>query len=160
MAGELTEFADRISKITDPAALSRVRGKAGYAGKRAGLDTVASDLGGDRAFSGFGRRVSAGIGYDEIGSTTVLLKFRPAGIWKLADTGRRGGKTIVSRRGLGGAGSGHAPAVRTPDGWRRSATLGEWGGKGTLKAAVAKARVEVPKAAFKQFQAEVARVVK
>lgn len=149
MAGELIDFANRISKITDPAALKRIAGKAGYAGKKAGLDAAAADLGGDRAFSGFGRVIPLGVGYDELG-TAVRLNFRPAGLWKIAESGRRAGKPILPKSKL---------ALSTPQGPRARSTTGAWGGKGTFTKAANDARREVPKAAAKQFHDEIARVV-
>jgi hypothetical protein len=147
VAGELIDFANRIGNITDPAALKRIAGKAGYAGKKAGLDAAASDLGGDRSFSGFGRSIPLGVGYDDLG-TMVQLNFRPAGLWKLAESGRSPGKPILPR---------NREALRTPDGPRARSTTGEWGGKGTHTKAVNVAAREVPKAAFKQFQVEVSK---
>ena len=149
MAGELIDFANRIGNITDPAALKRIAGKAGYAGKKAGLDAAVSDLGGDRSFSGFGRPIPLGVGYDDLGAM-VHLNFRPAGLWKLAESGRSPGKQIFPR---------NREALRTPDGPRASSTVGAWGGKGTYTKAVADARREVPKAAAKQFRVEIAKVV-
>ncbi len=165
MAGELIDFGTRIEKILDPAVLERITKKAGGAAKGAALGAAVKDFGADRRMTAGsrngGRKLPAlGAGWDEAGGTLIRLNFRPAGIWKLADSGRRGGKTIRPRRRLGGAGSGHAPALRTPSGWRARSTTGYWGGKGTFTAAVRDARVKVPKAAFKQFQSEVRRVVK
>jgi len=148
VAGELIDFANRIGKITDPAVLKRIAGKAGYAGKKAGLDAAVSDLGGDRMFSGLGR-APLGVGYDDLG-TMVRLNFRPAGLWKLAESGRRPGKPIFPR---------NREALRTPDGPRARSTTGKWTGKGTFTKAVNDARREVPKAAAKQFHDEIAKVV-
>ena len=159
--GELVDFGNRIGKITDPAALKRITLAAGMAGKAASLGAAAADLGADRAFSGLGRKVSLSAGFDVVSPTVIKMNFRPPGLWILADTGRRGGKTILPRRRLGGEGSGHAPALRLPDGsYRRSSRTGAWGGKGTLKSAIRATRVAVPRAAFRQFQIEVRRVVR
>lgn len=151
MAGELVDFGNRIAKITDASALRNIRFAAGMAGKTAVLAAAAADLGGDRAFSGLGRRVPLGTGFDDVGSTAVALNFRPAGLWMLAERGRRPGATIIPIR---------ARALSTPQGPRARSTVGAWGGKGTYSSAVRAARIVVPKAAFKAFQLEVAKVVR
>lgn len=160
MAGELIAFGNRIGRITDPGAIKRVTLAAGMAGKTAVFGAAADDLGPDRAFSGLGRKVSLSAGFDVVSPTSIKLKFRPPGLWKLAESGRRGGYAIRPRRRLGGEGSGHAPALRTPDGWRAATVGGAWGGKGTFTSAVRAARVAVPRAAFRQFQIEVRRIVR
>lgn len=150
LAGELIDFGNRVSKIVDPAVVGRIVLAAGMAGKAAALEAAASDLGGDRAFSGLGRKVALSAGFDDVGGSQIRLNFRPAGLWKLAEAGRRPGKAILPRR---------AKALTTPEGLRSRSTTGAWGGKGTYTKAVRTARVVVPKAAFKQFQVEVAKVV-
>lgn len=151
MAGELIDFGARIARITDPAAMGRVTLAAGMAAKTAALAAAAADLGSDRSFSGLGRKVPLGAGFDEVSWSMIRLNLRPAGLWKLAESGRRGGKVIRPRR---------AGALSTPQGPRASSTVGAWGGKGTYSSAVRAARVAVPKAAFKAFQVEVAKVVR
>lgn len=151
MAGELVDFGNRIAKLTDRAAVGRIVLAAGLAGKATALEAAASDLGGDRAFSGLGRNVSLSAGFDDVGTTQIRLNFRPAGLWMLAEHGRRPGKTILPR---------NRQALSTPAGPRARSTVGAWGGKGTYTKAVREARVVVPKAAFKAFQLEVARVVR
>jgi hypothetical protein len=158
--GELIDFGRRIGRITEPGQLKRISLAAGMAGKKASIAVAAGDLGGDLTFSGMGRKVRLGVGFDVVGPTSIKLKYRPPGLWILADTGRRGGYPIRPRRRLGGAGSEHAPALRTPDGWRAAAVGGRWGGKGTLKSAIRVSRIAVPRAAFKQFQVEVRRIVR
>lgn len=151
VANELIDFGNRISKIVDPAPVARIMLAAGMAGKVAATEAAASDLGGDRAFSGLGRRVSLSAGFDDVGTSQIQLNFRPAGLWMLAERGRRAGKTIVPRR---------ARALSTPQGPRARSTTGGWGGKGTYTRAVRDARIVVPRAAFKAFQLEVAKVVR
>jgi hypothetical protein len=149
--GELIAFGNRVSKIVDPAVLKRVILAGGMAGKKAALDAASRDLGGDRAFSGLGRKVSLSAGFDDVGSTQIRLNFRPAGLWKLAERGRRAGKPIYPKS---------KQAVLTPQGPRARSTTGHWGGKDTYSDAVKDAKREVPKAAFKAFQFEVAKLVK
>jgi len=68
----------------------------GQAGKAAALEVVADDLGADRMFSGFRRRVRLSAGYD-VGDP-VILNLRPEGLWMLADRGRRRSGSIRPRR--------------------------------------------------------------
>lgn len=161
MAGELIDFGNRVSKIVDPAAVRRIMLAGGMAGKRSALDAATNDLGGDRGFSGLRSRSKLGAGFDDVGTSQIRLNFRPAGLWKLAESGRRAGAPIYPRVG-GRRGRRAVPgrAVLTPEGPRARSTVGAWGGKGTFTDAVRDARREVPKAAFRQFQAEVRRVVK
>ena len=104
---------------------------AGLAGKTASLAAAAAALGGDRAFSGLRRKVALGVGFDQTGGSMIQINFRPAGIWKLAESGRRGGKEIRPRK---------AKALMTPHGPRARSTTGAWGGKGTFTDAVKLAR--------------------
>lgn len=155
MASELIDFGNRVSRIVDDSALRNIRFAAGMAGKTAILAAAASDLGPDRSFSGLRRKAPLGVGWDDAGSTMVRFDFKPAGLWKLAESGRRGGKRITVRKT-----SDPAAALSTPAGPFGAVTLGSWGGKGTYTSAVRTARVVVPKAAFKAFQLEVAKVVR
>lgn len=149
VAGELIAFANRIENITSPAAIKRITTAAGMAGKAVTLEAAAADLGGDRMFSGLGR-APLGVGFDVAGPTRIQLNFRPAGLWMLAERGRRAGKTIVPRK---------ARALSTPEGPRARSTVGAWGGKGTYSSAVRQARVVVPKAAVAAFKVECAKAV-
>lgn len=150
-SSELIGFGNRISKILDAGSLRAVTMAGGMAGKAASLAAASSDLGGDRAFSGMKRRTALGAGFDQVGSTKVQINYRPAGLWKLAESGRRSGKIIRPRR---------ARALFTPDGPRARSTVGAWGGKGTYTSAVRASRIAVPKAAFAAFRLEVAKAVR
>lgn len=149
MASELIDFGNRVGNILNPSSLKRINMAAGMAAKVAALEAAASDLGGDRMFSGLGR-APLGAGFDVVGPTRIQLNFRPAGLWMLAERGRRPGKTIVPRR---------ARALSTPAGPRARSTTGAWGGKGTFSSAARTAQTLVPKAAFAQFKVEVAKAV-
>lgn len=160
MAGELIDFGRRISKLADPEAVKRVAMAAGFAAKDAAIEVAERDLGSDRSFSGLKRKVPLGAGFDVVGWSQIRLNLRPAGLWKLAESGRRKGVPIRPKSRRAAKSPPHAKAVLTPEGWRARSTTGAWGGKGTFTAAVRKARVEVPKAARKQFRLEVAKVVR
>ena len=86
----------------------------GMFGKETALDEVQRALGSDKQFSGFARKVTLGAGYDT--GNPVVLNLRPAGLWFLADEGRKRRKTIVPKRRSG------KKALRTPQGARASST--------------------------------------
>jgi hypothetical protein len=151
MANELAAFASRVSDVTSGAALRRIADKGGMAGKKAALDAASKDLGGDRAFSNWRRKVRLSAGFDSGGGTTVLINFRPGGMWRLAERGRSGSGVIVPRR---------RRAVLTPNGPRARSSYGSSRGLRTYTDAVKEAQREVPKAAAKQFSTEVARAVR
>lgn len=94
----------------------------GQFAKSAALDEVAADLGSDRMMSG--KRVRLGAGYD-LGSP-VVLHLRPAGLWVLADGGRKRSGTITPKR------RGGNKAVRTPQGLRHHSSYGRSRGLNTL----------------------------
>ncbi len=150
MAATLTQFGQRIERIVSPETVRRMADQAGQAGKKAALDAASKDLGGDRAFSGWKRKVALGAGYDDMGGSTVRINFRPAGMWRLAEAGRRGSGQIQPRK---------KRAVLTPQGPRASSSYGPSRGLGTFSDAVDTARREVPQAAAKEFRAAVARAV-
>jgi hypothetical protein len=154
-SSELAAFGAKLERITDPGRLTRIVEAGGLAGKKAALEAASRDLGGDRAFSGLRRKAPLGAGYDRSGPTSVVINFRPAGLWVLADRGRRtGGVILPKKRGkkrvLIGTEFGpvtrsqYKPAPRTA--------------KNTYDDAVKKAQTTVPKAAFKQFVIEVGSV--
>lgn len=154
MANELADFARRVVSITDPASLRRINTKAGMAGKKSALDAAAESLGGDRQFSGMRRKVALSAGFDLNGADSVKVNFRPAGLWRLADQGRRSSGAIRPRK------RGGKRALLTPAGPRASSSYGPSRGLNTYTDAVKDARRSVPKAAAAQFRAEVARVVR
>jgi hypothetical protein len=150
---DLAAFGRKLEKITDPAALGRVVNAGGRAGKKAALEAAERDLGGDRSMSGLRRKAPLGAGYDQSGGSSVVVNFRPAGLWRLASQGRQSSGEISPRKRSGAgalAGNGFGPVARSRYGPSR--------GLRTFDDAVDKARDEVPKAAFKQFTIEIASV--
>lgn len=85
MSRQLTELAAELTTAFDVDAT--VQHAMGAAGKSSALDAATADLGGDRAFSGFGRIVPLSAGYD-LGDP-VVVNLRPEGLWILAEDGRR-----------------------------------------------------------------------
>lgn len=97
----------------------------GQAGKKVALDVVDKDLGRDRVFSGFVRKVRLNAGYD-LGNP-VVLNLRPAGLFVLADKGRRRTKKIVPKKKSG------KQALLTPRGPRASSTSKKSRGLNTIR---------------------------
>jgi hypothetical protein len=149
MASDLAAFGAKLEKVVSGQAMRRVMSKAGAAGKKAALDAAADDLG-DRRFSGMRRKVALSAGYDDLGDTRVTINFRPAGLWKLAESGRHSSGPIRPRGGR---------AVMTPQGPRAVSSYGSSAGLNTFTDANKDARREVPKAAAAAFRAEVGRVL-
>jgi hypothetical protein len=106
--------------------------------------------------SGMKRRAALSAGYD-LSGTTATIKFRPPGLWMLADKGRRRSKRVVAGKGRR-AGAGRVRAFRTPDGPRKAFTSGPSRGLGTLDDAHDLARREVPKAAHRALRQELGSV--
>lgn len=151
MAGELADFARRMNQIADGDVAKRIAAKAGMAAKKSALKAASDSLGGDRAFSGMRRKTRLNAGYDAAGPGQIKVNFRPAGLWKLADKGRRSSGTIRPRS---------KQAVLTPRGPRRTSSYGRSRGLNTLEDAYDDARRTAPKAAREQFSAEVRKLVK
>lgn len=151
MADSLGDFGRKVSGLTDPASLRRVVTAGAQAGKTAALKAAAADLGGDRAFSGLRRKAPLGAGYDTRG-TEAVINFRPAGLWRLADQGRRRSGVIAPRK------RGGRRAVLTPDGPRARSSYRSSRGLGTYNDAVHDAQRTVPKAAHAQFVQEIGKV--
>jgi hypothetical protein len=126
----------------------RMQRAAGTAAKKAALDEAGKAVGGDRAMSGFrGGRVKLGAGYDVSGSV-VDLNLRPAGVWKLADQGRRTVKQVRPKKRSG------KQALKTPWGPRASARGSKSRGLHVIDHTVARAGQTVPRAAFVALQRE------
>lgn len=148
--GELTVFGAKLERLLSPTSLGRVVDAGGMAGKRAALEAATQALGPDRAMSGMRRKAPLGAGYDRTGPTEVTVNFRPAGLWILASQGRRSSGVIRPRkRGAKAlAGNGFGP--------RASSRYGPSRGTDAFDKAVRLARVDVPRAAHRQFVAEIA----
>jgi hypothetical protein len=176
----VTAWLQKVSHVTDEASLVRVARAAGMAGKKAALDAAADKLGGDRKFSNFKGKPALNAGYDQTGTSQVTINFRPAGLWKLAESGRHShgeifpkkagnkGRRRVAKSAIGRAGG--LAVIRQAAGTRRAVSLpgGEarahssYGPSRGLKAytdAEKKAQQTVPKAAHEQWVQEIAKVV-
>lgn len=153
MANEIGQFANRVAKLADGDVAKAMARKAGEAAKKSALKAASDDLGGDRAFSGMRRKARLNAGYDDAGEGLVQINFRPAGLWMLAQQGRRSSGQIRPR------GRGRR-ALRTPLGPRAASSYGPSRGLNTFDDAVNDAQRTAPKAAAEQFRAEIAKVVR
>ena len=118
---QLGDLAVELRKLGD---IEPIQHAVGLFGKDTALDAVAKDLGRDRQFSNWKRPVALGAGYD-LGNP-VVLNLRPAGLWFLAEDGRKRRGTIKPRRGSGKL------AVMTPQGPRRRSTYSRSRGLSTI----------------------------
>ena len=125
--------------LTNERSLESISHAMGLAGKKAASDAAKADLGNDLRMSNMGASAKLSSGYD-IKGDTVLLHLRPAGLWSLADKGRRRRGTIRPRKGH---------ALRTPKGPRALSSYRPSRGLHTIDDAVEIMRTEVPKAADK-----------
>jgi hypothetical protein len=136
-SSSLAEAAGKVGKILDPSTVQAMLRAGGMAGKKSALEAAAASLGGDRRFSGFKRMGALSAGFDSIGGTSVEIKFRPPGAWKLAESGRKGSKQ-VRKRGV---------IFNTPYGPRWSFRSGPSRGLNTITNAHRLAQATVPRAA-------------
>lgn len=124
---DLTKFVEGLD--------DELRHVAGAAAKEAAFGAAERDLGSDRTFSGFNRKnARLDAGYD-LTDNGVVLNLRPAGLWNLANYGRRAGtgKTkggrVYPRKGRGGG----SAVLNTPWGPRANVKASSSRGLGTLK---------------------------
>jgi hypothetical protein len=158
---ELADFANRVSRIADGSVTRAIATKAGMAAKDAALEAASDALGGDRKFSGMRRKTALSAGYDTVSNTEVRLNLRPAGLWVLAQDGRKASGAIYPRRGnRKGATAQRGRAVMTPYGPRARSSYGPSRGPSAITNAYRQASKDVPKAAAKQFAIEVAKLAR
>lgn len=156
----LADWVDRVAKVTDDAAVKRLANAAGKAGKKAALDAAGDALGSDRRFSGWKGKPALSAGYDEASGTSVDINFRPAGMWRLAEEGRKASGSIFPKSGRrAGSGATYGRALNTPMGPRARSSYSRSRGLKAYTNATKKASVEVPKAAHEQFLDEIRRVL-
>jgi hypothetical protein len=144
----LAEAAAKIDHIMSPATVKAMTHAAGQAAQKAGLAAAAASLGGDRRMSGLRRGGALTVDVDESASSAVV-KYQPAGAWKLAQSGRRSRKTV--RKG--------GVIFRTPYGPRWSFRSGPSRGLGTLSKAETGATRVVGKAADEALQDAIRRAL-
>lgn len=128
LRADLTKFVDDLSDDT----LKHVAGKAA---KEAAFDVAERDLGLDRAFSGFKRKNARLDGGYDVTDSGVTLNLRPAGLWNLANDGRRAGTgkarggVIYAKRNRSGKGG---RAMTTPHGVKSAVQTSRSRGMSTL----------------------------
>lgn len=147
-SNSLAAAAAKLDRVLNGATVAAMAKAGGMAAKQEALKAASASLGGDRRFSNFKRMGTLNAGFDMTGGTSVTVNYRPAGAWRLAEEGRKGGKT-VRKRGV---------VFRTPEGPRRAFRSGRSRGLRTLTEAQQGAAQEAPKAAFKAMQSEIGRV--
>jgi hypothetical protein len=158
--GELAKWVDKVEQIADPSVVKRCLSKAGQAGKKAALDAASDALGGDRKFSGWPGKPALGAGYDEAGGTSVDINFRPSGMWRLAEEGRKASGRIFPKSGRRkGSGATYGRALNTPNGPRAASSYSRSRGSKAYTAAVKDASKKVPDAYHDQFLDEIRRVL-
>ena len=119
---DLADLRNDLSRLL--ADTTPLQHAVGMFGKETANDVIADALGADQRFSGLRRKVKLGAGYD-IGNP-VVLNLRPAGLWFLADAGRKRTKRITPRR------RGGKQALLTPHGPRAWSTSGRSSGHRVL----------------------------
>ena len=149
--GDLASFGNRMQRITSGSVKRSILTKAGMAAKKAALDAAEDALGGDRSFSGMRRKAKLGAGFDTTGDSRIQLNLRPAGLWSLAESGRRASGPIRPRA---------KKAVLTPMGPRSRSSFGPSRGNDAVSNAWKHAAQDAPRAARKQFAVEVRKLVK
>lgn len=134
--------------LTNPQSLEQISHAMGLAGKKAAADAVRADLGADLRMSNMRSKAKLSSGYD-IEPHGVTLHLRPAGLWNLADKGRRRSGRIRPRNGR---------ALRTPQGPRALSSYRPSRGLNTIDDALTIMQTEVPKAADKAVAELVAKL--
>lgn len=158
---DLADFANRVGRILDGSVTESILNKAGAAAKDAALEAAGDALGGDRSFSGMRKKSKLGAGYDSASATQVQLNLRPAGLWVLAEDGRKASGRIYPRGGARkGSGVKYGRAVMTPMGPRARSSYSASRGNNAITNAYRKAAEDAPKAAAKQFSVEVGKLVR
>lgn len=136
---DLADLRNDLQRLLDD--LEPLQHAIGQFGKETALDEVQRALGNDRQFSGLRRKVALGAGYDT--GTPVVLNLRPAGLWFLAEDGRKRRKRIFPRKRDG------RQAVLTPRGPRAYSTSGPSRGHKTLTRTIDGIEKNILKAADK-----------
>lgn len=120
---DLADLSRDLNRLLDN--LEPLQHAIGKFGKDTALESVERALGNDRSFSGLRRKAKLGAGYD-LGNP-VVLNLRPAGLWFLADEGRKRSKRIFPRK------RGGKQALSTPQGPRAWSTSTPSKGHKTLQ---------------------------
>lgn len=156
----VAQWVERVGKITDDAAIRRILMASGKAGKAAALDVASDALGGDRKFSNWKGKPALAAGFDVGAGSEVDIKFRPAGLWVLAEEGRKSSGPIFPRTGRGkGKKIVARRALNTPHGPRSRSSYDPSRGLKAYSKATKEASRKVPDAAHAAFLGEIRRVI-
>jgi hypothetical protein len=132
VADSFASVAADLRGLFDKSAVDDLRHVAGLAAKDAAADAARGDLGGDMAMSNFkggGRKLKSG--YEFEGGTSLVLGLRPAGLWNLADRGRRTSGVIRPKKGKLAVATGLS-SKNNPRGLRAGSRFGPSRGLGTV----------------------------
>ncbi len=160
-AADAARVAKRVDAIADSLtgqSMRRALTKGATAGKKAALEVARDVAGPDAALSNFagrGRTVRLGAGYDFKSDTVVAINLRPAGIWKLQDSGARPHRIAAqeSRRSM-------AEALQFPGtdrGYAHSANHPGTRGKRAIRTAAGRIIDRVPRVTSQAILDEVER---
>ncbi|CAN5838328.1 hypothetical protein BH24ACT5_BH24ACT5_04800 [soil metagenome] len=142
MAGELSKAGADIERIFSVASLRRASQAAADVGKTSAEDVADQAIGGG-TFSGMpGRRLAT---VETVRDDGARIDFVPAGLWMLAEQGRRRAVAKVTPR------SAAAAALRTPWGPRASVKGSTSPGKQALTKAYDRITDAVPEAVGDEF---------
>ena len=157
MGDTFGSVAADLRALFDNSTIDSYRHVAGKAAKEAAADAAKGDLGADMAMSNFRRRVPLKSGYEFEAGTSLVLGLRPAGLWNLADRGRRTEGLIKPRRRGGKA----ALDAGFPDKYGRPlralSRFGPSRGLGTVDDAEKRIEVDVVKAVDRAVAERVGR---
>jgi hypothetical protein len=165
---QLDGIARNLERTLTAAELRPVAGAAGQAAKAVATRTLVEVLGGDMAMSnltargGVPRRL--GVGYDVAADgQAVTVNHRPAGLWVLADDGRKRAGVIFPRSATGRRGKaarrGAALAVPGADRPRSSSRYTASRGTGVLRKAIAREYDAAPEAAADAYTVALRRAM-
>ncbi len=140
MAGELSRAGADIAAIFSPASLARAATAAGADAEKSATDAANETIGGG-SFSGLpGKRLNTS---HTVNGNVCRVDFVPAGLWLLAELGRRRGPAKIVPI--------TAKALSTPYGPRRSVKGSTSRGKRSLTIAYTKIEQSVPEAVGDEF---------
>lgn len=125
--GRLDQLAGTLDRALSPANLARIRARLADDAADAIERAAGADLGGDRRFRNMRGGGRLGVRRSGGAGGAVQLALVPAGLWGLAQHGRRGRSPIRPRRGR---------AVLTPAGPRARSTSAPSRGLGTADEAL------------------------
>lgn len=160
-ASAISAYLSKLESTINAEAEGRILRAAGLAAKSAALSAAEDKLGGDRAMSNYkGGSVALNAGFDTK-NWQLDINHRPAGLWLLADEGRKRSGAIYPRRnGRKARKATKGRAVLTPFGPRARSSFKPSRGTNVFKTASARERDKASEAAWQALQGEIRRIVR